>query len=353
MAAELSEAQAPTGSAVSDGDRVARAAEALPDAPPDPAAAVGESEDPSTPSGSEDAPPAAEDSSDAPADQKAAPDPADEIEGKTVGQKHAALNARHNAAKRREKAVAEAEAKMRSREERISERERHFDTLETQLQQVPPGELLKIVAKTRNVDVNTLVRDAIKQLTGAEPEPPPEQKTKPEPDPELKARLDALEKDRQTERDRLAALEREKAKTEWIQAAASELSGDKHPLLSKLPASELSERIEDAAREYTKKVYAITEKETGRGQWLLPDREDLLEFLEEERDKELQYWEEQLKQRPSRTSPAKAASAGTGPVKTAPSARTLSNKTASERANGARPMSERERIAYAAEALQD
>lgn len=347
MAAEPSEAQAPTGSAVSDGDRVARAAEALPDAPPDPAAAGGESEDPSTPSGSEDAPPAAEESSDAPADQKAAPDPADEIEGKTVGQKHAALNARHNAAKRREKAVAEAEAKMRSREERISERERHFDTLEAQLQQVPPGELLKIVAKTRNVDVNTLVRDAIKQLTGAEPEPPPEQKTKPEPDPELKARLDALEKDRQTERDRLAALEREKAATTWLQDTAKEITADAHPFLSELPASELSERIAEVASEYTRRVYAETKE------WHLPDRADLLAFLEEEEVKADKFWEERRSKRASRTSPAKAASAGTGPVKTAPSARTLSNKTASERANGARPMSERERIAYAAEALQD
>lgn len=345
MAAEPGESQPNAGSSVSDGDRVARAAEALPDAPPDTEAAGGEEpSDPTTPSESEDAPPAAEDT------QAAEPsaEPA-ELEGKTAGQKHAAITKRINSAKRIEDRAKNTQREVEQREARVAEREKHFETLETQLKSVGEGDLLRIIAKARGVEVNDLVRAGIKQLHGSEPEPSAEteKKAKPETDPELKERLDRLERDRQAERERLSALEREKAASTWLQDTAKELSPESHPYLSELPASELSERIAEVASEYTRRVHAETKE------WHLPDRADLLAFLEEEEVKADQFWEERRKKRVSRTSTSKDSSAGTGTVKPAPSARTLSNKTASERANGQRQMSERERIAYAAEALQD
>lgn len=257
-------------------------------------------------------------------------------------------------ARERETALAEAQRKAQEREAALAAREREFA-------EADEFAVLEKVAKAKGVDLPTLIRRGI-QRAANNGELAPEEKVKVEAEQkakrekELEDRLAAAEKRLADREEREAKAEQERQVQAWQNetVAAARESKDSLPFLSDLPDSVVAHRAAQVAGMFYQK--------TGE----LPERADLLQYLEaqEKADYErsaglhesrlrrlgkLPTIEEVVSSGPGTRKPA---SQDTGPAN---AARTLTNNSAAQRpaSNGSKPMTERERIEYAAQAIPD
>lgn len=271
------------------------------------------------------------------------PDAASPPEAPSVAKTHAGLSKRIAAAKRIEE---RAEAQLRAAEERtrqLGEIERRFETADE-------ADVVRAIAKARGVSENDFIRRAIQAFTGAEPKP--EEKTAKELE-ELRREQAAIRADRETWHAEQAARERTEIVESWQASVVEDAKAgaESFPLLSDLSERELASKALAVASEYSRR--------TGEP----PDTADLLAYLEEQEAAAAKAWEARLAKRkttgadkPRDGATDRIGANGSADRNGASSARTLSNRDASDRsaANGQRrTLTERERLAFAAEAIPD
>lgn len=277
--------------------------------------------------------------------QEASPPAQPEPEKKPVSPELAELTRRAAIAARIEKRAQEREAEVSRREREIAEREASFTN-------VDELEVLQRVAKAKGVDFNTLLRRAI-QRHANNGELAPEEAVKAreeERDRELRE-LKEWKQEREAERAREAQARQVQ---EWQNGVVSlaRASTESLPYLADLLSqpggdSEVAQRAAQVAGAYYRKTGEV------------PDNTELVEFLEAQEQQAVDAHYARLK-RLGKISEAQASSTGPGNPKTgeqasgpAKTAKTLTNNGASQRAASADlyKMSERERIAYAAQLL--
>lgn len=259
--------------------------------------------------------------------------------------------------KRSQSLAEEAARRLRAAEEREAALARR----EQELLEGDELALLEKAAKARGVDLATLIRRGVQRVANdGKLAPEEEAKVKEEQrERELRELKEWRLSQEKREAEREAQREREQQERQvqtWQNetVAAARESKDSLPFLSDLPDHVVAHRAAQVAGAYFQK--------TGE----LPERSDLLSYLEAQEKAEVERSAELHMSRLRRlgklptidevvsSGPGtrKPATQDTGPAK---AARTLTNSGAAQRpANGGgRPMTERERIEYAAQAIPD
>jgi hypothetical protein len=232
---------------------------------------------------------------------------------------------------------------IRGAEQRVQQLQRFEQHLAT----ASRADVLRAVAKVRGESLNDLVRGGIQEIAGVEPKP--EEKTEREL-ALIRQEREEARREREAAQQAIEQRESERMADEWqgtvvrtVRAKAADV-----PLLADYSDAEIAQFALRAAKQYVQRVGDA------------PDTDDLIAFLEEQQEMQAETWQRRIaKRKPTAAKVTEGASSRAGPEsrKLEPSTpSTLSHRNASERtpgANGARQMSERERLAYAAEAIPD
>jgi antitoxin component of RelBE/YafQ-DinJ toxin-antitoxin module len=272
-------------------------------------------------------------------------------------QEKISLAKQHSALTRRQRAVQEAERRAQEQVTAAEAKAQAAEAALAELEALDEMALLERVAKRKGLTLDQIVKRGIARVAN-KGQLPPEEATRAEIEAarkkaeEASAEVARLKEERAEETEQARDTEVKQTIDGWKHKAASLAlaNEDRLPLITALAPEDIGERAYDVMARY----YQATKDDTGTG--VVPSHEEVLLYLEQQEQADFERKEARKRklQSPLAATEPEGADPGAVNPEQKRTARTLTNRDASERASSRKtPMTLQERIAHAAEAIPD